>query len=98
LIWPDAAATTRGERVAQLITRVSWPLCTLLWCGLLLAVYPRTASLSTGSPLVTIETSLAAWLLISGGVVTHKAARAVLLTLGLCSALLALGLLLAARS
>ena len=97
LIWPGTAATTRGGRVAQLITRVSWPLVTLFWCGLLINIYPRTASLSTGNPLVTIETSLSTWLLISGGVVTHKAARAVLLALGLFSALLALGLLLAAR-
>ena len=97
LIWPGAAMTTRFERMALLITRVSWPLVTLLWCGLLINIYPRTASLSTGNPLVAIETSLAAWLLVSGGVVVHKLARNILLTLGLLSMLAALWSLLAAR-
>jgi hypothetical protein len=96
LIWPGTALTTRFERAALLIERVSWPLITLLFIGLLIGVYPRTASLGVGSMLATLEASLAAWLLASGGVVTHKPARAVLLLFGISNALLAVWLLIAA--
>jgi hypothetical protein len=97
LIWPGATTMTRLERIALLIVRVSWPLITLLLVGLLIDVYPRTASLGMVSWLAALEASLAAWLLASGSVVTHKAARSVLLTSGILSALLALWRLMAAR-
>jgi hypothetical protein len=97
LIWPGTLATTRFERVVVLIERVSWPLITLLFSGVLINIYPRTASLGMGNQLAVLETSLAAWLLASGGVVTHKVARSVLLTIGILSALLALWLSIAAR-
>jgi hypothetical protein len=96
LLWP-ATTTTRVERVALRIVRLSWPLLTLLLIGLLVNVYPRAASLGLGSWLAALETSLAAWLLTSGGVVTHRTTRSVLLTCGILSALLALWLLMAAR-
>jgi len=98
LIWPDTSITTRLEHVALLIARVSWPLITLLLMGLLLNIYPRTASLGAGSMLAALEVGLAAWLLASGGVVTHKTARSVLIVIGIVSALLlAVWLLIAAR-
>jgi hypothetical protein len=98
LLWPGAVMTTRGERIGLLIARVSWPLVTLLLLGLLINVYPRTASLGWGRWLAALEISWAAWLLVSGGVVTHQAARHVLLLIGLLSALLAVwfGLLVSA--
>jgi|GEM_PF-3367477 len=96
LIWPGATTTTRFERVALLIARVSWPLITLLLIGLLINVYPRTASLGMGSLLAALEVTLAAWLLVSGGVVTHKSARMVLMVIGIISALSAVWLLIAA--
>jgi hypothetical protein len=97
LIWPGTATTTRFEQVTLLIARVSWPFITLLFSGLLVSVYPRTASLGSGGWLVALEVSLVAWLLAGGGVVTHKAARGVLLVIGIVSALWALWLLMAAR-
>ncbi len=96
LIWPGTAATTRFARVVWLIMRVSWPLITLLFASVLIGVYPRTASLGVGVMLPVWETSLAAWLLTSGSVVTHKSARAVLAAMGILSGLWALWLLLAA--
>jgi len=96
LVWPGASATTRFERVTLLIERVSWPLIMLLFSGLLISVYPRTASLGAGIMLPVLETGLAAWLLASGGVVTHKSARAVLVIIGLISAVWAVWLLIAA--
>jgi hypothetical protein len=96
LIWPGTAATTRFERAALSIERVSWPLITLLFVGLLISVYPRTASLGSGGLLAALEGSLAAWLLAGGGVVTHGSARRVLAVLAIISALLAVWLLIAA--
>ncbi len=97
LIWPGTATATHFERVVLLIVRVSWPVVTLFFVGLLINVYPRTASLGTGSLLSTLEASLAAWLLVSGGIVTRQASRIVLLAIGILSALLALWLVIAAR-
>jgi hypothetical protein len=65
--------------------------------GLVINVYPRTASLGLGNWLAALEVSLAAWLLASGGVITHKTARGVMVVLGIVSALLAVWLLGAAR-
>jgi hypothetical protein len=96
LIWPGTAVTTRFERVMWLTTRVSWPLITLLVASVLISIYPRTASLGVGVMLPGVEISLAAWLLTSGSVVTHKSARIVLATSGVLSGLAALWLLLAA--
>ena len=75
---------------------MSWPLITLLFAGLLIGIYPRTASLGVGSLLAMLEVSLAAWLLASGGMVTRKAARMALAVLGILGALLAVWLLIAA--
>ena len=97
LIWPGTTAATRFERVALLITRVSWPLITLLLIGLLINVYPRAASLGIGNQLAVLEVSLAAWLLASGSVVTRKTARSILLVIAVVSALLTVWLLIAAR-
>jgi hypothetical protein len=97
LIWPGTAATTRLERAALWITRLSWPLITLLFVGVLIGVYPRTASLGAGSLLAALQVSLAAWLLASGGVVTHKSVCLALAVLAISSALLAAWLLVAAR-
>ena len=96
LIWPDAAATTRVERLVCLIQRVSWPVLTLLFVGLLITSYPLTASLGSGNSLAMLEVSLAAWLLASGGIVTHKSARSVLTVLAISSALAAVWLSIAA--
>jgi hypothetical protein len=79
LIWPDISIATRVERAALLIVRVSWPLITLLFIGLSIDVYPRTASPGSGNLLAALEASLAAWLLASGGVITHKAVRLILM-------------------
>jgi hypothetical protein len=97
LSWPGTTTITRLDRIALVIVRVSWPFITLLFVGLTINIYPRSASLGMGSWLVALEVSLAAWLLASGSVVTHKAARSALLISGILSALLALWLLLAAR-
>jgi hypothetical protein len=97
LIWPDAASATRRDRITLVLTRVSWPLITLLFIGVSSALYPRTASLSAGSMLTAWEVSLAAWLLASGSAITAKAARLFLVALALISTLLAGWLLLAAR-
>ncbi len=97
LIWPGAVTAARFERIALLIARVSWPLITLLFVSLLIDVYPRTASLSSGSLLAVLEVSLAAWLLASGGVITHQRVRSVITALGIISALLATWLLIAAN-
>jgi hypothetical protein len=97
LIWPDTLTTTRVERIVLLTARASWPLITLLFIGLLISVYLRMASLGSGNMLASLEISLAAWLLSSGSVVTHKGARSVLLVIGILSALLALWLSIAAR-
>jgi hypothetical protein len=97
LIWPGTTTTTRMERIALLIVRVGWPFITLLFIGLTLYIYPRTASLGSGGWLVALEVSLAAWLLASGGVVTHRAVRSMLLAIGILSALVVLWLLIAAR-
>jgi hypothetical protein len=98
LIWPGATATTRVERRVWSIERVIWPVLTLFFAGLLIAVYPRTASLGSGNSLATLEVSLAAWLLASGGIVTRQVVRSMLLAIGILSALLALWLLIAARA
>jgi putative component of toxin-antitoxin plasmid stabilization module len=98
LIWPGTTAATRLERVALSIARVSWPLVTALFVGLVISVYPRTASLGSGARLDALEMSLAAWLLASGSVLTRKASRMVLLVLAIISALLAIWLLIAARA
>ncbi len=94
LIWPGAA-TTRVERIALLIARVSWPLMTALLIGLLGSIYPHVASLGSGEELATLEISLAAWLLAGGGLVTHKAVRITLTVLAIISALVAAWLLIA---
>jgi hypothetical protein len=73
LIWPGAAATTRFERITLVTRRVSWPLITLLFAGLLISIYPHTASPGSGNLLIALEVGLAAWLLASGGVVTRRA-------------------------
>jgi len=96
LIWPGPAATTRLERAALWIERLSWPLITLLFAGLLIGVYPRTASLGAGGLLAALQVSLAAWLLASGGVVAHTAVRLALVVLAIGGALLAAWLLVAA--
>lgn len=98
LIWPNPSAPTRFERVAMSIGRMTWPLITLLFASVLISVYPRTASPGAGVMLPVLESSLAAWLLASGSLVTHKSARAVLVTIGLLGAVGAVGLLLAASS
>jgi hypothetical protein len=98
LIWPGASDATRSERIALLIGRVSWPLITLLFLGLLINVYPRTASLGSGGLLAALEICLAAWLLASGGVVTHRSARLTLAILAIGSALWAAALVIAASS
>jgi hypothetical protein len=97
LIWPGAVTAARFERIVLLITRVSWPLITLLFAGLLIDVYPRTASPGSGSTLAALEVSLAAWLLASGGVITHQRARSAMTALAIISALLAVWLLIAAN-
>jgi hypothetical protein len=81
LIWPDTPATTRFERASQMAVRISWPLITLLFTALLIDVYPRAASLGANRQLSGVLTSLAAWLLVSGGVVTQRRTRALLLGL-----------------
>jgi hypothetical protein len=96
LIWPGPVAAARIEHIALLIERVSWPLITLLFAGLLINAYPHTASLGIGSMLAALEVSLAAWLLASGSVITHKRARSVLTVLAIISALLIGWLLIAA--
>jgi hypothetical protein len=96
LIWPGTVAAARFERFMLLIDRVSWPLITLLFAGLLISIYPRAASLGAGAMLLVLKTSLAAWLLASGSVVTHKSARAALLVIGIISAAWAVWLLVAA--
>jgi len=96
LILPGTATTTRFERATLLIERLSWPLITLLFAGLLIGVYPRTASLGAGGLLAMLQVSLAAWLLASGGVVTRKSARLALAVLAICGALLAAWLLITA--
>jgi hypothetical protein len=98
LIWPGTTAATRSERVTLSIARVSWPLITVLFVGLVISVYPRTASLGSGVRLDALEMSLAAWLLASGSVLTHKAGRTVLLALAIISALLAIWSLIAASA
>jgi hypothetical protein len=75
LLWPGSDAATRFDRSALVIARVSWPLITLLYVGLLISIYPRTASSGSGGLLTALEISLAAWLLASGGVVTHRVVR-----------------------
>jgi hypothetical protein len=97
LIWPDASAATRFKRAVLLITRVSWPLITLVVVGLLINIYPRAASLGRGGMLAALEVSLAAWLLASGSVITHRSVRVCLVALAIVSALLALWLLIAAH-
>ena len=96
LIWPGTLAATRFARVVGSIMRVSWPLITLVFSGLLISVYPRTASLGTGHLFATLEVCLAAWLFASGGVVTHKPVRSVLVVLSIGSTLTTLWLLVAA--
>ena len=98
LIWPGAPALTQVERGAWLIERVSWPLITLLFAGLLIGVYPHAASLGVGGQLAALEVCLAAWLLASGGVVTRGPARLALAVPAIVSALLAVLLLISARS
>jgi hypothetical protein len=98
LIWPGPAAAARFEHAAPWIERVSWPLITLLFAGLLIGVYPRTASLGAGGRLAMLQISLAAWLLASGGVVTRQAARLALAVLAIPAALLAVWLLITASS
>jgi hypothetical protein len=71
-------------------------LITLLFAGLLIGVYPRTASLGAGGLLAALQVSLAAWLLASGGVVAHTAVRLALVVLAIGGALLAAWLLVAA--
>ncbi len=95
MIWPGIAATTRFTRVMWLITRVSWLLITLLFVSVLISFYPHTASLGEGIVFPVWGASLAAWLLASGSIVTHKSARVVLAAIGLLSGLYALGLWLA---
>ncbi len=96
LIWPGTMVATRLERAALWIERLSWPLITLLFAGLLIGVYPRTASLGAGGLLAALQVSLAAWLLASGGVVAHTAIRLALVVLAIGGALLAAWLLVAA--
>ncbi len=98
LIWSATPTVTRFERVTELITRVSWPLITLLLLGLLINVYPRTASLGSGDFLTAAEIGLAAWMLASGSVMTMKRARVALLVSGIVSAALALWFSFAARA
>jgi hypothetical protein len=96
LIWPGTVAAARFERFMLLIERVSWPLIALLCAVLLISIYPRAASLGAGAMLLVLKTSLAAWLLASGSVVTHKSARAALLVIGIISAAWAVWLLVVA--
>ena len=97
LIWPGAVTAARFERIALLITRVSWPFITLLFVSLVIDIYPRTASPGSGSTLAALEVSLAAWLLASGGVIAHQRARSVMTALAIISAVLAVWLLIAAN-
>jgi hypothetical protein len=98
LIWPGATATTRSERAALSIVRVSWPLITLLLIGLSIGIYPRTASPGIGASLAALEVSLAAWLLASGGVVTRRSARVVLAALAIIVGVMLAGWLLIVAS
>lgn len=92
LIWPGQVLTTRFDQVMQWLVRVIWPLLTLWLAGAALEVYARLASLGSGPQLAVMLGSCAAWLLMSGSLVTQRRIRALLLTLGLLVAAGMIGL------
>jgi hypothetical protein len=80
-LWPIGSATTRSERTAQVLMCAAWLIATLLVWAQLIAVYPVLASFNgLAQP---IESSLAAWLLISGSLLTRRRVRWSLLLLGI---------------
>ena len=91
LIWPDDVVPSR--RMVRWLISAVWLAWTVLLVLQLAAVYPHTASLDDQSLSVT----LAAWLLFSGGVVTHRRVRISLIVVGLIVALAAVFLSIAAR-
>ena len=83
LIWPGQPATTREARLLKWFTRVSWPLLTVWLIVSALEVYPQLAALGAGLQLAVMQIGLAAWLLVSGSMLTQQRARALLLGAGL---------------
>lgn len=90
LIWPGEAAPSR--RVVQWLISAVWLAWTALLVLQLATVYPHTASLDDQS----LSVMLAAWLLFSGGVVTHQRARILLIGFGFIVAVVAVFLSIAA--
>ena len=95
-LWPiDAKRVSpagRSERVALLLARSAWLIETLLVWGQLIVAYPYQASFD--GLAASIECSLAAWLLLSGSLITQRRWRWGLLLLGALAAGVA-GLMLA---
>ncbi len=80
-LWPIGSATSRSARTAQVLVRAAWLITMLLVWAQLIAAYPVLASFNgLARP---IASSLAAWLLISGSLLTQRRARWILLLLGI---------------
>ncbi len=79
-LWPIGWTTARSDRAAQTLVRAAWLIGTLFVWGQLIAVYPYLASFD--GLIQTIESGLAAWLLLSGSLITQRRARWLLLVMG----------------
>ncbi len=79
-LWPIGWATTRSDRAALTLVRAAWWIGTLFVWGQLIAVYPYLASFD--GLIQTIEGGLAAWLLLSGSLITQRRVRWLLLVMG----------------
>jgi len=88
LLWPIESAATRRDRVAVWLVRFAWLGWTILIGAQVIAVYPRAASF--GNAIVGITAELAAWLLLSGSIMTYQRARILLLMTGLAAAIVPL--------
>ena len=80
-IWPIGPATNRRDRIELWVVRLAWLVATVLIAAQLINIYPRIAALTIA--VTEFAVGLGAWLLLSGGVVTQRRARLVLLVLGL---------------
>ena len=80
-LWPIGSAATRLDRAALTLARAAWLISLLFVWGQVIASYPYLASFN--GLLTTLESSLAAWLSISGSLITPRRVRLSLLVLGL---------------
>lgn len=88
LLWSIELAVTRRDRITWWLVRLAWLCWTILIGAQVIAIYPRTASF--GNTLEGIAAGLAAWLLLSGSVMTHRRARTLLLTAGFTAVVVSL--------